>query len=136
MDETPEGLNRKDSKDWIARNIRNQLIYLWILADKLLIPRLQNMAIGKLYYILSEHSLISVQVTIHIWNSTRESSPLRCLCLDTWLKGDCSSFLKDHSENLPKEFLVELSCGLYKMFGKNPKSLKGIPESSYYVPEK
>ncbi|PVH85663.1 hypothetical protein DL98DRAFT_605229 [Cadophora sp. DSE1049] len=113
-----------------------KLIRLWVLADKLLIPRLQNVTIIKLTEMEKAFNKTPVGCLNYIYNNTAAGSPLRllllhqCACLM-----DPKSFLKAEAE-FPKSMLIELAifaCGDHSALIKRSRIRNNLEQ--YKVPE-
>jgi hypothetical protein len=93
------------------------LVQLWVIADRLLIPALQNAAIETLvrFWGVNDERIHGFGWIDYAYEHTQPLSPLRRLAVDTfayvtegyaWLK------FKDNAHLLPKEFLVDLAVVL------------------------
>jgi hypothetical protein len=71
--DVPQGSQIKGRKQF-------NIIPLWILADCLLIPSLQNQVIPLLYKVKKEHGCPS-SLYAYIYDNTSDSSPLRKFCI-------------------------------------------------------
>ncbi|KAH7417491.1 hypothetical protein BKA64DRAFT_636849 [Cadophora sp. MPI-SDFR-AT-0126] len=90
------------------------LVQLWVVADKLLIPQLQNLVIQKLIKREKILGIIPIDTLTDLYKTTSKDSPLRllllhqCACLlDPW-------HFSKFPEDFPKEMLLELAqfaCG-------------------------
>jgi hypothetical protein len=81
---------------------------LWVLAEKLLIPSLQNLVVREL---ISHRAKTGVTPTLYfnyVYENTSAGSPLRRLILDTCAAFLVSSWYSEHSSQFPKEMLLDL----------------------------
>lgn len=95
----------------------HDLVQLWVLADRLMIPALQNDTIRQLEVLWTSKAIwpmeggdgIPVDLTYYIYNHTTQSSPLRHLFLDqiayAW---NPAEVIERHPQGLPNEMLAEL----------------------------
>jgi hypothetical protein len=86
------------------------LVQLWILADKLIIPELQNLVINKIDKICEVTGNIPTAVLDSVYAKTSVESPLR-----RWFFYQCSTQLESdwftkHPEHFPQEMLIELAA--------------------------
>jgi hypothetical protein len=91
----------------------NKLARLWILAEKLLIPRLQNLAIKRLEEKRIEYSFIHIGAFQHVWDNTAQDSPLRRLIIHHCVWNLNKNTYRSSIENFPKEMLAEI-CFLFR----------------------
>ena len=86
------------------------LVHLWVLADKLLLPRLQNTAMRALrkmdQYYWSTHWIQ------YAWRHTAPRSPLRYLAIDLCSYVVPAPWQKSHPQDFPHSMLLELSSNL------------------------
>lgn len=111
---------------------RELLFELWILADKILVPALQNQTIEALNELRITTSIIEISDIRHVYQNTASGSPLRRLLVD-----QCAYHLKpdellDYSEIFPREFLLDITAMFLRGRGlaKKPPNM-----STYYVEE-
>lgn len=124
---------------------------LWILAEKLLMPRLQNLVIGLIESFRFKHSEICSSMFQYVWDNTCANSPLRRLyvhqCVWNLTKESYHSVL-DH---FPKQMLADI-CFQFRenannqtKFSRNmvdfhvkeeEKSLRPLFEHSRSIPSK
>jgi len=85
----------------------SEFVQLWILADRFLIPRLQNQVMREI------ERAFKLQVTTawipHAYAGTSPDSPLRYLAVDISLYEISSSWVKKHPEHFPVEILLDLA---------------------------
>lgn len=82
---------------------------LWVLADKLLIPRLQNACISKLVELEEKFRRVATGILHYVYSNTAKGSPLRLLLLH---QCTCLMELKafmEHPTLFPHEMLLELA---------------------------
>jgi hypothetical protein len=85
------------------------LVQLWILADKLIIPELQNLVIKKIDEICEVTEIIPTAVLDSVYEKTSVESPLR-----RWFFYQCSTQLEsdwftEHPEHFPQEMLIDMA---------------------------
>jgi hypothetical protein len=86
------------------------LIKLWILADKLLIPELQNLVIDRIDDIREVTEAIPTDCLHSVYSNTSAGSPLR-----RWFVHQCATQLEpdwfiEHPEDFPHEMLIDLAA--------------------------
>jgi hypothetical protein len=86
------------------------LVQLWVLADKLLIPELQNLVIDKIDEIREVTETVPTSVLNYVYEKTSAGSPLR-----HWFFHQCTTQLEpewftEHPEHFPQEMLIELAA--------------------------
>lgn len=110
------------------------LVYLWILADYLQIPALQNLVIDEM---LSKFSRLCEQIPVElyseIYNNTSSESALRKLLVDrcVW-KGyaDSDIYL---NRAIPRDMLNNISRGLnFRLFSPGVGTKSPLEDSSNY----
>lgn len=84
------------------------LLELWGLADKLLIPKLQNMAIAGFHGTKMESATVPVSCIKYIYNNAAAGSPLRLLVVDYCACFSGSGEYARTPERFPHEMLVDL----------------------------
>ncbi|PQE07901.1 btb poz domain containing protein [Rutstroemia sp. NJR-2017a WRK4] len=100
----------------------NHLIELWILADKILMPTLQNMVMDQIYtisWLLFDQCGLDVQAINFnlVYNNTTTESPLRALVVSIF--NVCSYALDlEFMAHLPREMVLELYMDLWQVHGK------------------
>ncbi len=85
----------------------DRLVDLWILAERFIIPRLQNLVMRNLVSSMRDRS--SSSWIVHAYKGTSKGSPLRRLAVDITLYHLPSDWIKEHSEHFPQEMLHELA---------------------------
>ncbi|TVY73309.1 hypothetical protein LSUE1_G005522 [Lachnellula suecica] len=86
-----------------------QLVNLWLLADRLLIPSLQNNVIWKIERLRREHRAVSTSCLNHVHEHTLPHSPLRVLFLHQCAFNMVHSRFSEKPDHFPKEMLLELA---------------------------
>lgn len=83
------------------------LFKLWVLADKLLIPQLQNSVLHKVQEICTGTNIIPTSSITYVYDNTHQGSPLR-----RWILNECASlqmtWFEEHPTQFPKDMLLEL----------------------------
>lgn len=84
------------------------LCRLWILAEKLLIPRLQNLVIDLIETERVKYNVVWTLVFHHVWDNTAANSPLRRLFISqaAWYMNEIG--FRTHVPDFPKEMLAEI----------------------------
>jgi hypothetical protein len=100
----------------LSRNVtqyEQNLVKLWVLADYLQIPALQNLVITKLDELWVDYKAVPLraeQWLNYLYENTREDCPLRNLVLDRVAYNLHPDYLAEFlGRHAPKEFLLELS---------------------------
>jgi len=93
------------------------LVQLWVIADRLLIPALQNAVIEILvrFWGVNDESIHGCGWIDYAYEHTQPQSSLRRLAVDTFAYvADSHAWLtfKDNAHLLPKEFLIDLAIAL------------------------
>ena len=122
------------------------LVQLWVIADRLLIPALQNAAIETLvrlgFWGVDDESIHGFGWIDYAYEHTQPQSPLRRLAVDAFVYvTDSHAWLtfKDNAHLLPKEFLIDLAIALnenIQVREMNGFQRTRFPPTSrcYYVP--
>jgi len=86
----------------------DSLAKAWVLADRLLMPKMQNHVMNQMGQVCKHYKLIPSLTFEYIWNNTATGSPLRLRVLD-WCAHivNPDSFLKAGAQ-FPKQLLLEL----------------------------
>jgi hypothetical protein len=97
------------------------LVLLWILADKLIIPELQNLVIKKIDEIYEVTEIIPTTVLDSVYAKTSVESPLR-----RWFFYQCSTQLEsdwftEHPEHFPQEMLIDMAVFWSKNMSEQTK---------------
>lgn len=84
------------------------LVKLWILADTLLIPTLQNQIVVAIEKLRKEENFTATYLLHYIFENTARDSPLRALFRDQCLWELRKSWIRDHPEEFPKDLLADM----------------------------
>ncbi|TVY88125.1 hypothetical protein LAWI1_G006726 [Lachnellula willkommii] len=113
------------------------LIQLNILADKLLLPRLQNLTLSELSKVCHKSKFAHSFNFHYLYANTGPGSPLRRFVVDHCASVLCSYDYGASSDNFPKEMLVDLAAVLSRSL--TPSAIDKLkPEHAltrYHVPE-
>ena len=107
---------------------------LWVLADKLLIPCLQNYAIDAIEEYRKTTGNIATYAIPYIYENTSKNSPLRRFFVETctwYLRGTC---YKEWPNDFPKEMLLDLSA-MFRELVKPNLSSKQREMAQFHVKE-
>jgi hypothetical protein len=96
----------------------DKLARLWVLAERLLIPRLQNLAIDRIDEKRIECKFIYTTALQHVWDSTAHDSPLRRLFIQQCAWNINADVYRSSIDRFPKQMLAEI-CFLFR---ENAKS--------------
>jgi hypothetical protein len=113
------------------------LVFLWVLAENLQIPRLQNAVIRELQALRGRGEPVSTLSLKHVYENFPRANPLRRLLLHQ-CAGGLSKWYTDNPEQFPKDMLLELTVYLSKAVqsGTSAKDLRENTNlSDYFVPE-
>jgi hypothetical protein len=99
------------------------LAKLWVLADKLLLPQMQNQVLDRVQEIRDAAGRIPTECLHYVYNNTPPGSSLR-----RWYVYECASWLDrnwlaDHTDQLPHEMLIELTIFFRSYVNDLPNSL-------------
>lgn len=103
-------VDQLESKELTPSEITNEdhsLAELWVLADKLLLPRLQNLCIQMIEGVRKQIDVVATPTLKYIWENTASDSPLRRLMLDQCLGLTPRTFTLNSNE-YPQEMLIQL----------------------------
>jgi hypothetical protein len=84
------------------------MVKLWILAERLIIPRLQNYIMGSLVG-MSEKFWSTLWMAT-AYESTSSDSPLRRFAVDVLLYQVPAYWKREYQNHFPRELLVDLAC--------------------------
>jgi hypothetical protein len=126
----------KDLGD-IAKKEEKSLAKLWVLADDLDIPKLQNDIICLMEELRVHTGWIPTSTIPFVWENTQTTSPLRRYLLDRCTFDLDESWLRWSPSHSPKEMLLELATNLLAMRinGTKYKWHKTHDIAEYKVPE-
>jgi hypothetical protein len=106
-----------------ARNGEDMaLVELWVLADKLRMPRLQNVVINTIDAIEIKTNAKNIGCYHYIYENTAPGSKLRQYAAEVSAYGIRSSTFKDHSEDFPHKMLTDMMIHISKQFHLRPCS--------------
>jgi hypothetical protein len=91
-------------KDKASRN----LIRLWVLAERLLIPSLQNLAIDTIEIFRRKHNAIWTDMFKYVWGNTAANSPLRRLFIQQCVWNLSKEGFSSSRIHFTTDMLVEL----------------------------
>ncbi|KAF8851471.1 hypothetical protein BDZ45DRAFT_695919 [Acephala macrosclerotiorum] len=98
-----------DSLDY--REEDNALAELWVLAEKLSMPTLQNAAIKAITEIAIEHNCAPETTFDYVYKNTRdEESPLRRLLVRQCIEYTDPSLFVENKDQFPKDLLAEIAA--------------------------
>jgi len=113
------------------------LVFLWALAERLQIPRLQNAVIRELQTLRDRGEPVPTLSLAYVYENFPSGNPLRRLLLHQ-CAGGLSSWYTSNSEQFSKAMLMEVTVYLSKA-SEADKTAKDLREntnfSDYYVPE-
>jgi hypothetical protein len=114
----------------IGLNESLDLAMLWVLADKLGMSSLQNVALKAIDEISHKHQLIATHTFFYIENNTAADSPLR-----RYTVANCASYLHEDfaTAEIPYQLLREF--GLYMLRREKGLEAKKVKVSDYLVDE-
>lgn len=127
--------------DRVVRNIDpfvELLICLWVLANRLLVPKLQNAALEKLSELVMAQRLLPSQKSCEFaYEHTAEGSSLRAWIVICWAMETLASRFREVSRNLPQEMLHEVATYLVERYRGDKDDMKCMPIDldDYKVPE-
>jgi hypothetical protein len=111
-----------------------ELVQLWVLAERLIIPRLQNQVMGEL--LKSLNYVYATSWFCCAYAGTPKGSPLRQLAVDTCLYDVKSYEFGSLTHHFPRELLLELAGSVCLKPGKKDnKYLHTRIERNYRVEE-
>jgi hypothetical protein len=121
-----------------AGEVKSQsLVSLWVLAEKLQIPRLQNAVIRELQALRDRGEPVPTLSLKYMYENFPRANPLRRLLLRQ-CAGGLSTWYTDCPEQFSKEMLLELTVYLSQVVqsGTSAKDLRENTNlSDYFVPE-
>jgi len=126
-----------------ARETRDKMIDLWILAERLIVPILQNEVIDALSRLSVRSGGIEKEKMLYVYRNTHPGSPLRRFFQDLEIRERTKEILKeleapgseDHfSEEFEEDFYGARKRYLEELDLLNTKFMDADTLSSYYVP--
>ena len=100
---------------------------LWVLADKICIPTLQNLVIDTMFKASSARNWIPVFTYSYIYKNTNSGSALRRLAVTQTAYGITEENLLEFSEAYPPQMLLDLSAFLLRIIHMQDKALSPDP---------
>jgi hypothetical protein len=97
------------------------LAELWVLADKMAMPPLQNLVVSKIIEIREETLCVAVNTLHYIYRTTAIDSPLRRLMVSEVANCSYQRDFSDDSEMFPHAFLIDLAQYMTALQSKNGK---------------
>jgi hypothetical protein len=115
----PTDRHRKGWEEFLAATEAqyNQLVQLWVLAERMIILRLQNKVMGEFLHLL-EQQRTTAWIPI-AYAGTMAGSPLRQLAVDICLYKISSIWIKAHPDHFPQEMLLDLAASVNLREGKD-----------------
>jgi hypothetical protein len=89
---------------------QDDLIRLWVLGQRLLVPKLQDQTIDALHKRSDEDWTAPTHMTKYIYDNTVEGSALRRWIVDQCTLVDPDCFVPEQIEGFPREMLFELAA--------------------------
>jgi hypothetical protein len=105
------------------------LAKFWVLADKLLLPQLQNQVLDRLHEVCEAVGRLPLGCFHYAYSNTPPGSPLRQWCVYRCALLLDENWFADHPDRFPHEILVELIV----FFRDGVYSLPAIPLADFYV---
>lgn len=99
---------RNDLKDAESENLA--LAELWVLADKLLIPALQNLSIKAIYRGESRTGVSQIRTLKYVYESATTSSHLRRYFVERTAYSMTVAAFRKYAEWFPKEMVVDIAA--------------------------
>ncbi|TVY73265.1 hypothetical protein LSUE1_G005767 [Lachnellula suecica] len=84
------------------------LAELWVLADKLSIPHIQDLALGSIHQISHKISMLCLAPLGYIYDNTTSGSKLRAYCIENLARYLKPEELETFHDLLPRELLLDL----------------------------
>jgi len=115
-----------------ARGQLYALLELWVLAEKLLIPTLQNMAIIEYHKNVTESGAIPITKFGYIYENTSAGSPLRLLVVDQCAGGLTTTCYAEQPSYFPHEMLIDIVTRYSALTHEDKQSLAKLnPDSGF-----
>lgn len=135
MDTIPVAKKNKDetesTEEWKEQKDQSMALFeLWVLAEKLLIPRLQNLVITELLARSNQRGKAATFGFRYFYENTSAGSPLRLLLVD-----QCAGHLRvtgyaEMQTCFPQEMLIDIMTVMAKAMPANTKR-RLQPESPF-----
>ncbi|KAH6671105.1 hypothetical protein B0J14DRAFT_515200, partial [Halenospora varia] len=87
------------------------LVQLWILAEKFLIPKLQDQILDHLYRLRLACGPVTRPICNYVYSNTEPGSQLKKFVVDSWAWHLSAQILKQVGDQLPREMLLDLAVG-------------------------
>ncbi|KAL2072743.1 hypothetical protein VTL71DRAFT_12086 [Oculimacula yallundae] len=116
-----------------ASTLQAKLMELWLLADRFLIPQLQNIAISLLYESQTKLNWFTLRSLNRVWEQTSTDTKLRLFILEFCIFWLNKQVFRVCGKWFPKEMLLELAY-LTKQ-NTEDKVTEMAPIEGFYVPE-
>jgi hypothetical protein len=122
--------NSVSKYSWIVEKEFGDLAMLWVLADKLEMPSLQNAALVAIDEISIQHQRIANETFIYIENNTAADSPLR-----QYTVANCASFHHEAFATTDIPYQLSREFGSYMLRREKGLEAKILKVSDYLVKE-
>ena len=127
-------------EDWVQNKVtatieNNSLAELWVLADKLGIPQLQNVTIETMHQIKAKRNLIPTQTAQYIYNNTSPTSALRRYIVELCAISLSATSFANSPDRFPHEMLIDMVIFYSTRHWALEDSSKNLNLSEYRVPE-
>jgi len=109
-----------------------ELVNLWVLADSILVPALQNKAMEAINEHATKHADLPSGFFVHLYQTTTEESKLRALFIDMFVAFP-NSITNPHE--LPYEMLVDIVKATAETHTRQPTRFSKDKMSKYFVDE-
>lgn len=85
------------------------LVELWVLAERFLVPRLQNQIVDHMEAVKQQCEIMNPECFAYIYENTTSDKPLRRLVVDmlTWANVD-DKYFNDNSNDIPHAMLIDM----------------------------
>jgi hypothetical protein len=110
----------------------SNVIQLWVLADYLLLPKLQNLAMDELDRLCSAFGCFNQELLVVIWDQTAEESPLRRYFIDGYAKKCDFKAEAEKMKHLRSDILMDFLVAMQHFRKVKPKDK--LCYISYHVP--
>ena len=119
------------------RPVDLNLCTLWVLADKLLIPKLQNHILECMATRHTSSDLVPTMCINYVWEHTSPDNALRRWMLHLVAHVLSAKCLVEHPEQFPKDMLIELAALMIAdaTSGKSRRALQMPHLPNFHVPE-
>jgi hypothetical protein len=105
---------------------------LWVLADKFLLPKLQNLALGAIDRTRIKTARSKTHCIDRIWEDTATDSPLRRYIVDICARRLAVGCLAKYPDQFPKEMLLQLIIAKDEPIDAQEERTKAIVRTDYY----